>query len=87
MLLFGEPGVRLGAGMKRGTVVLFAGPAPLLPTFRYDCTYTPVFMALYLRQLAAWGFAPAANINGGAYRRFSGDLVGLGKGEVLVWQP
>ncbi len=87
VFLFGQPGVRLGAGMKHGTIVLFAGDAPLLPSFRYDCTYRPAFLRLYLRQLAAWNFAPAAHLRDGVCRRYSGDLVALGKGEVLYWQP
>jgi formylmethanofuran dehydrogenase subunit C len=83
IFLFGQPGIRLGAGMKRGTIALF-GPRPqLLPTFRYDCLYRPVFLELYLRQLRAWGFPAAADRCGGLYERFSGDLVALGKGELL----
>jgi formylmethanofuran dehydrogenase subunit C len=87
VLVFGEPGIRAGAGMKRGTIGLFAERPPLLPTFRYDCAYRPVFMRLYLRQLLAWGFRAAEPYVGGSYRRYSGDLVALGKGEILHWQP
>jgi formylmethanofuran dehydrogenase subunit C len=86
IFLFGQPGIRLGAGMKRGTIACFGGRPQLLPTFRFDCDYRPVFMRLYLRQLRQWGFAPAARAEGGVYRRYSGDLVALGKGEVLYWQ-
>jgi len=87
VFVFGEPGVRVGAGMKRGTIALFTDAPPLLPTFRLDCVYRPVFMRLYLRQLVTWGFAAAAPFVEGTYRRYSGDLVALGKGEVLHWQP
>jgi formylmethanofuran dehydrogenase subunit C len=87
VFVFGQPGVRTGANMKRGTIALFGKPAPLLPTFRFDCVYQPVFMRLYLSQLARWGFAPAQAHLDGSYRRYSGDLVSLGKGEVLFWQP
>src|SRR5262245_34429364 len=84
VFLFDESGVRPGAGMKRGTIV-FAGPAPtLLPTFRADCGYRPVFLAIYLRQLKAWGFPVGDELMRGQWRRYSGDLVSLGKGEVLV---
>jgi formylmethanofuran dehydrogenase subunit C len=83
VFVFGRPGIRTGAGMKRGTVALFAGEPQLLPSFRYDCTYRPVFMSLYLRQLRAWGFPVAEEHLHGSYRRYSGDLVALGKGEVL----
>jgi formylmethanofuran dehydrogenase subunit C len=87
VFVFGTPGIRVGANMKRGTVALFGPEAPLLPTFRFDCVYRPVFMNLYLRQLARWGFAPAAHHRDGCYRRYSGDLVSLGKGEILQWSP
>ncbi|HZT81175.1 MAG TPA: formylmethanofuran dehydrogenase subunit C [Gemmataceae bacterium] len=86
VLIFGQPGIRLGAGMKRGTLAVFGGRPALLPTFRFDCVYRPVFLALYLRQLAAWGFRVPEGCVGGAYRRYSGDLVALGKGEVLQWE-
>jgi formylmethanofuran dehydrogenase subunit C len=87
VLLFGQPGIRLGAGMKRGTIAVFAGLPQLLPTFRYDCTYRPVFLELFLRQLAAWGFPVPDRCYRASYRRYSGDLVALGKGEILQLLP
>jgi formylmethanofuran dehydrogenase subunit C len=86
VFVFGKPGIRVAAGMKRGTVAVFGAEPALLPTFRYDCTYRPVFLRLYLRQLRAWGFPVAPDFEAGRYRRYSGDLVSLGKGEVLYWQ-
>jgi formylmethanofuran dehydrogenase subunit C len=85
IFLFGPCGVRPGAGMKRGTIAFFAAP-PLLPSFRYACTYRSVFMALYLRQLQEWGFPIEERFAGGSWKRWCGDLVSLGKGEVLMWQ-
>jgi formylmethanofuran dehydrogenase subunit C len=85
VFLFGKPGLRPAAGMKRGTFALFGEAPQLLPTFRYDCDYRPVFLRLYLRQMCAWGFPVAERFLGGSWRRFSGDLVALGKGEVLHW--
>jgi formylmethanofuran dehydrogenase subunit C len=85
VFLFGRPGIRTAAGMKRGTVAVFGAEPGLLPTFRFDCVYRPVFLRLYLRQLRAWGFAVRPEYEQGAYRRYSGDLVSLGKGEVLYW--
>jgi hypothetical protein len=35
----------------------------------------------------ALGFAPAASRLGGSFRRYSGDLVALGRGEILEWLP
>ncbi len=84
IFVFGEPGIRVGAGMKRGTIALFGERPQLLPTFRLDCIYRPVFMGLYLRQLREWGFPVAENSRDDFYQRYSGDLVGLGKGEILV---
>jgi formylmethanofuran dehydrogenase subunit C len=86
IFVFGRPGVRVGAGMKRGTIAVWGELPGLLPTFRYDCDYRPVYLALYLRQLRAWGFPLVEEWLHGSWRRFSGDLVALGKGEVLHWQ-
>jgi formylmethanofuran dehydrogenase subunit C len=86
IFVFGQPGIRTGAGMKRGTIGVFGGRPALLPTFRFDCVYRPVFLSLYLRQLRAWGFALADGYLQGFYERYSGDLVSLGKGEILCWQ-
>jgi formylmethanofuran dehydrogenase subunit C len=86
VFIFGQPGMRAGAGMKRGTVAVFGGKAALLPTFRFDCVYRPTFLPLYLRQLGAWGFAVPEPYFRGSYRRYSGDLVALGKGEVLQFE-
>lgn len=83
LFVFGQPGKRTGAGLKRGSVVLFGGAVPLLPTFRYDCTYQPVFLRLYLQRLRAWGFPVQDELLHSTYQRFSGDLVALGKGEIL----
>jgi formylmethanofuran dehydrogenase subunit C len=87
IFLFGPAGIRTGAGMKRGSVVAFAESLPLLPTFRYDCEYQPVFLRLYLHKLREWGFPGVERHPNGTYRRYSGDLVALGKGEILHWKP
>jgi formylmethanofuran dehydrogenase subunit C len=86
VFVFGRPGLRPGAGMKRGTLAFGGDPPGLLPSFRYDCDYRPVCVALYLRQLRAWGFPVPDRLFGGRWRRFSGDLVELGKGEILHWR-
>jgi formylmethanofuran dehydrogenase subunit C len=85
VFVFGQPGIRVGAGMKRGTIALLGPMPPLLPSFRFDCAYQPAFLEIYLRQLRAWGFAPAQHVRGGMWRRYSGDLVALGKGELVHW--
>jgi formylmethanofuran dehydrogenase subunit C len=84
VFVFGPSGLRPGAGMKRGTIVL-AGSAPeLLRTFRLTCVYQPAFLSLYLRQLATWGYRVPEHLLAAKWRRYSGDLVSLGKGEILT---
>jgi formylmethanofuran dehydrogenase subunit C len=86
VFVLGRTGSRPGAGMKRGTLA-FGGDMPgLLPTFRYECDYRPVFLSLYLRQLRAWGFPVHDRLFTGSWRRYSGDLIEMGKGEVLHWR-
>jgi formylmethanofuran dehydrogenase subunit C len=87
IFVLGQPGMRTGAGMKRGTMALLGNRQPLLPTFRYDCTYRPAFMRVYVRQSQAWGFSLPNEALYGVYERYSGDLVSLGKGKILHWQP
>jgi formylmethanofuran dehydrogenase subunit C len=89
IFLFGSPGIRTGAGMKRGTIAVMKGSTgggepDLLPTFRLDCEYQPVFMRLYLAALRRAGFPFPGEVQLGSFRRYSGDLVALGRGEILV---
>lgn len=86
IVIGGEPGIRPGAGMKRGTIVMLQpGPSlDLLPTFRLACTYQPVFLQLYWRRLEALGFPLPVEAAPCRYRRYCGDLLELGKGELLV---
>ena len=89
IIVFGKVGEGPGAGMKRGTIVLFGGehnPESLLPTFRYNCTYTPPFLAIYLRNLMHYDIEVPGEYIGGRYRRYNGDIAELGKGEILVYE-
>jgi len=83
IVLFGPAGLRIGAGMQRGTVAVLGECPPLLPSFRFDCEYRPLFLNLYLRQLRQWGFPIAPELFAATFCRYSGDLVSLGKGEIL----
>jgi formylmethanofuran dehydrogenase subunit C len=85
IVVCGELGARAGAGMKRGSIITYHLPE-LLPTFRYACTYQPVFLRLLLRQLRSGGVPVAEEWLDGHYRRYCGDQVALGKGEILVWE-
>ncbi|MCH8923454.1 MAG: formylmethanofuran dehydrogenase subunit C [Planctomycetes bacterium] len=86
VFLFGEPGIRPGAGMRRGTIV-FGGSATtpdVLPTFKFACTYRPVFLQFYFRQLESFGFPVPENCPAAAYHRYCGDFLESGKGEILI---
>ncbi|HLJ10054.1 MAG TPA: formylmethanofuran dehydrogenase subunit C [Planctomycetaceae bacterium] len=85
VLVFGKPGMRAGAGMKRGTIALFGDTPEVLPSFRFSCLYEPLFLDIYIRFLRAAGFSVREELIHGMYRRFAGDLVALGKGEILVF--
>jgi formylmethanofuran dehydrogenase subunit C len=79
----GAVGPHVGAGMKRGTIAAFGPALEMLPTFRYDCTYEPAFIDLYLRRLRVLRFAVPA-IQRTQFRRYRGDVVALGQGEILT---
>ncbi len=87
IFVFGRLGTRAGARMKRGTIVALGGDqVELLPTFHYQCSYRPFFLRLYLRQLREWGLPVMPEHIEGRFRRYSGDITELGKGEILVWE-
>jgi formylmethanofuran dehydrogenase subunit C len=88
LVVLGRLAIRAGAGMKRGSIVSYehgAGLPALLPTFQYACEYRPVWIRLLLRQLREWGFEVPDRCIGASYRRYSGDFIESGKGEILVW--
>jgi formylmethanofuran dehydrogenase subunit C len=84
ILVFGECGIRPGAGMRRGTLGLF-GPNPpqLLPSFRYGSTYRPQIVSLMLNTLRNQGFQVDESLFSSEYDLYHGDLVALGRGEIL----
>jgi formylmethanofuran dehydrogenase subunit C len=86
IFIFGAVGIRPGAGMRRGTIGLLGlGAAPtMLPTFKYSCTYYPEFLRVYLLHLARNGFPVPEECLAAVYRRYNGDFLELGKGEILV---
>ncbi len=87
ILIFGPVGIRPGAGMRRGTIGLFGSDAPpMLPTFRFACTDRPEFLRIYILHLRRIGFAVPDECLTAVYRRYYGDFLELGKGEILVRQ-
>ena len=86
LLVFGRAGVGTGALLKRGTVVSVGGLS-IPETFRYACTYRPPHLRMTLVHLnRQYGWPLNPQVAGGRYRRYCGDLVDPGKGEILVWE-
>ncbi len=86
LFVFGTLRARAGAGMKRGTIVALGGLEDgLLPTFRYACSYRPTFLRFYLLRLREWGLPVTEEQVEGVFRRYTGDVTTLGKGEILVY--
>lgn len=86
--VFGECGIRPGAGMRRGTLALL-GPNPpsLLPSFRYATTIRPQTTVLMLKLLQEKGFHLDEALLKSEFALYHGDLVSLGRGEILLRQP
>ena len=85
VIVLGDCGIRPGAGMRRGTLAL-VGPNPpqLLPSFKYACTAPQQILTLLMRELIALGFQVDERLVNADYRLYHGDLVALGRGEVLL---
>jgi len=85
VFIFGEAGIRHGAGMRRGSLGLFGAKSPrLLPSFRYACRYRPVVLPLMFRQLRQYGFHVPDELESALFDLYNGDLLEGGRGEVLV---
>jgi formylmethanofuran dehydrogenase subunit C len=85
LVVGGEPGTGAGQGIKRGTLVAL-GSIKTPDGFRLACTYRPPHVPLILTRLQKAFGAPVTDVQvHGLYRRHSGDLAELGKGEILEW--
>lgn len=83
----GRLGSRAGASMKRGSIVVMGEHEPFLNGFERSCAYSPTFVPLLGRELAALGFLGGYSRFSGADKKFTrwcGDMTNLGKGEILV---
>jgi len=77
--------IRTGAWMTRGTIISLA-PLSLLPTFAYDCAFTPSFLGIFARHLASLGVSLPCSPADGLYDQYTGDSSVPGKGEILIWR-
>ncbi len=86
IVVAGECGIRPGAGMRRGSLALFGPMRPqLLPSFRFATTFQSAAIGVLLNILQQQRFplAPAVLSSAMRWDLFHGDLVSLGRGEIL----
>jgi formylmethanofuran dehydrogenase subunit C len=86
IIVAGAIGDGVGAGNKRGSIVALGG-VRVPQTYAYACTFRPPhlsLMLLFLRERFALS-VDDAHVHG-LYKRYSGDLADIGKGEILEWQ-
>ena len=84
IIVLGKLGKGPGLMMKRGTIIALGELTDLLPTFAYDCTYSPTFLKFYYTTLSKMGISLLRELYDGTFDRYSGDLSEIGKGEILV---
>jgi formylmethanofuran dehydrogenase subunit C len=85
LVAFGDLGAAAGLWSKRGSIVALS-QVPVPSTYRLACTYQPTHLRLLLIRLrSTYGLPVEGRHLTGFYRRYSGDLADLGKGEILVW--
>ena len=96
LLVAGRLGRHAGLGMRRGSIVALGAPPTLGPTFLPGGTWSPPFLALLQRRLAAARFraaggggqrgptVPPGRWAGDRWIQWHGDTVGGGRGEFFV---
>jgi formylmethanofuran dehydrogenase subunit C len=85
ILVAGQLGAGAGLWSKRGSVIAL-GPVEIPATYAYACTYRPPFVPVLLRYLQrVRAFAIDARFATGLYKRWTGDIADVGKGEILEW--
>lgn len=84
-VVFGSVAADAGLWSKRGSVVALGPISPPL-TYSYACTFQPAYLRLLLSRLrTGYGLPVRPRHLNGFYRRYSGDMAELGKGEILAW--
>ncbi len=85
ILTFGEMGIRTGAGMKRGSIICMNN-IEVLPTFSYDCMYTPIYLKLLFKYIKGnTKIKIDEKFFSGSFHRWSGDAIEMNRGELLVY--
>lgn len=82
----GATGLRPGAGLKRGSLVCLDGMQEIPVNYRYSNLVDLTFIKLLSKFLERHGFAIPRHLLEHPLARYCGDLLALGKGEILVPQ-
>lgn len=87
VVILGAAEADAGIWSKRGSIVALGSITPPA-TYAYACTYQPMHLRMLLMRLRArYRLRIQRKHFTGLYRRYSGDLAELGKGEILAWTP
>ncbi len=85
ILVFGPCGIRPAPGMRRGTLGLFGSDPPkLLPTFRAGSRDKSLALQLIFRELRRLDYPLPEELLTCDYRMHHGDMIAIGRGEILV---
>ncbi len=85
VVIVGRATGEVGLWSKRGSVVALS-TVKIPTTYRYACTYQPMHLRMMFRRLRARYSLPLEDRHVmGLYRRYSGDLADIGRGEILAW--
>lgn len=85
VVVLGSAGADTGLWSKRGSILALGKIIPPA-TYSYACSYQPIVLRLLLTRLSVrYGLSIARKHFTGFYRRYSGDMAELGKGEILEW--
>ena len=83
VLTLGDVGAEAGRLNKRASLISFGDVNPP-GTYRYACTYSPVFVRVLLRHLRrSYNFPAASRHFLHPLERYCGDFAELGRGEIL----
>jgi formylmethanofuran dehydrogenase subunit C len=85
IVVFGTAGRETGLWSKRGSIVALGRITPP-STYSLACIYQPLILRLMLTRLSTrYRLAVQRKHLTGSYRRYSGDMAELGKGEIFEW--
>jgi formylmethanofuran dehydrogenase subunit C len=85
IMIGGRVGSGAGVWSKRGSVIAL-GKVEIPATYQYACTYRPSYVSVLVRYLQRVRRFPIDDrFAVGRYKRWTGDVADVGKGEILEW--